>query len=120
MDGEFAEDIPLSNAMDLDEKVKICNNDGEMDVDVCYSDCRFSENSKMVNSIGKVVLDLKSLGFTSMAEDAYASAIFLLLKVSLFMKFKIWIFRFSSVSYHFLFHLYVALINCLCLSIIFG
>ncbi|MCI61395.1 anaphase-promoting complex subunit 2-like, partial [Trifolium medium] len=48
-----------------------------MDVDVCYSDRRFSENSKMVNNIGKVVLDLKSLGFTSMAEDAYASAIFL-------------------------------------------
>jgi anaphase-promoting complex subunit 2 len=116
MDGEFADDIPLSkDAVDLDEKVKICNNDGEMDVDVCYNDRRFLENSKMVNNIGKVVLDLKSLGFTSMAEDAYASAIFLLLKVSLYMKFKIWIFRFSSLSYHLLFHLYVALINCLCL-----
>ncbi|KAK2446336.1 anaphase-promoting complex subunit [Trifolium repens] len=85
MDGEFADDIPLSkDAVDLDEKVKICNNDGEMDVDVCYSDRRFSENSKMVNNIGKVVLDLKSLGFTSMAEDAYASAIFLLLKAKVY------------------------------------
>ncbi|XP_045817605.1 anaphase-promoting complex subunit 2-like isoform X2 [Trifolium pratense] len=85
MDGEFADDIPLSkDAMDLDEKVKICNNDGEMNVDVCYSDLRFSENSKMVNNIGKVVLDLKSLGFTSMAEDAYASAIFLLLKAKVY------------------------------------
>jgi anaphase-promoting complex subunit 2 len=108
MDGEVADDIPLSkDAMDLDENVKIRNNVGDMDVDVCYRDRHFSQNSKMVNNIGKVVLHLKSLGFTSMAEDAYASAIFLLLKVSLFMKFKIWIFCFSSVSYHLLFHLYL-------------
>ncbi|XP_045811340.1 anaphase-promoting complex subunit 2-like isoform X1 [Trifolium pratense] len=85
IDGEFADDIPLSKvAMDLDEKVKVCNNDDEMDVDVCYSYRRCSENSKMVNNIGKVVLDLKSLGFTSMAEDAYASAIFLLLKAKVY------------------------------------
>lgn len=35
---------------------------------------------KIVGSIGMVVRDLRSLGFTSMAEDAYASAMFLLLK----------------------------------------
>jgi anaphase-promoting complex subunit 2 len=106
MDGEFAHDASQNkDDMDLDEKGKICNKDGDMDVDECYSDRRFSENSKMVKSIGKVVLDLKSLGFTSMAEDAYASAIFLLLKVSMFMSFKIWIFWFSSVSYHFMLHL---------------
>ncbi|KAL5973077.1 anaphase-promoting complex subunit 2 [Asimina triloba] len=34
----------------------------------------------LVRNIGKVVLELRSLGFTSMTEDAYASAIFLLLK----------------------------------------
>ncbi|KAH1227892.1 Anaphase-promoting complex subunit 2 [Glycine max] len=49
-------------------------------VDECYSDHRFSENSRLVKNIGKVVLDLRNLGFTSMAEDAYSSAIFLLLK----------------------------------------
>ncbi|KAK2381619.1 anaphase-promoting complex subunit [Trifolium repens] len=85
MDGEVADDIPLSkDAMDLDENVKIRNNVGDMDVDVCYRDRHFSQNSKMVNNIGKVVLHLKSLGFTSMAEDAYASAIFLLLKAKVY------------------------------------
>jgi hypothetical protein len=120
MDGEFTDDVSQNkDDMDLDEKGKICK-DGEMDVDECYSDRRFSENSKLVKNIGKVVLDLRSLGFTSMAEDAYASAIFLLLKVSTFMKFKIWIFQFSSVSCNFFFHLYVALVTHLCLIIIFG
>ncbi|RHN44694.1 putative cullin, winged helix-turn-helix DNA-binding domain, anaphase-promoting complex subunit 2 [Medicago truncatula] len=85
MDGEFADDVSQNkDGMDLDEKGKICNKDGDMDVDECYSDRRFSENSKMVKNIGKVVLDLKSLGFTSMAEDAYASAIFLLLKAKVY------------------------------------
>jgi len=101
MDGEFTDDVSQNkDDMDLDEQGKICNKDGEMDVNECYNDRRLSENSKMVKNIGKVVIDLKSLGFTSMAEDAYASAIFLLLKVSMFMKF-----RFSSVSYHFMLHL---------------
>lgn len=122
MDGEFHDDVSQNkDGMDLDEKGKTCNKVGEMDVDECYNNHRFSENSRLVKNIGKVVLDLRSLGFTSMAEDAYASAIFLLLKVSMFMKFKIWFFQFSSVSfYRFCFHLCVALIICLCLSIIFG
>jgi len=119
MDGEFTDDVSLNrDDMDLDEKGKICK-DGEMDVDECYSDRRFSENSKLVKNIGKVVLDL-SLGFASMAEDAYTSDIFLLLKVSMFMKFKIWIFQFSSVSCNFFFHLYFALVTRLCLIKIFG
>ncbi|KAL3631183.1 anaphase-promoting complex subunit 2 [Castilleja foliolosa] len=37
-------------------------------------------NNKLIRKIGEVVRDLRSLGFTSLAEDAYASAIFLLLK----------------------------------------
>lgn len=72
------------DGMDLDEKGKICTKVGAMDVDDSYKHRMFSENSKLVRNIGKVVLDLRSLGFTSMAEDAYASAIFLLLKVSTF------------------------------------
>lgn len=110
MDGEFHDDVSQNkDGMDLDEKGKTCNKVGEMDVDECYNNHRFSENSRLVKNIGKVVLDLRSLGFTSMAEDAYASAIFLLLKVSMFMKFKIWFFQFSSVSfYQFCFHLCVA------------
>ncbi|CAL5212962.1 unnamed protein product [Lathyrus oleraceus] len=85
MDGEFTDDVSQNkDGMDLDEKGKICNEDGEMDVDECYSNRRFSENSRLVKNIGKVVLDLRSLGFTSMAEDAYASAIFLLLKAKVY------------------------------------
>jgi len=90
MDEEFCDDASQNkDGMDLDEKGKVCNKVGEMDVDECYSDHRFSENSRLVKNIGKVVLDLRNLGFTSMAEDAYASAIFLLLKVRMFLKFKI-------------------------------
>ncbi|KAK4263480.1 hypothetical protein QN277_028879 [Acacia crassicarpa] len=81
MDEECNEDSSQSkDDMDLDEKGKICTKVGAMDVDDCYKQRMFSENSRLVKNIGKVVLDLRSLGFTSMAEDAYASAIFLLLK----------------------------------------
>lgn len=87
MDEEFRDDASQNkDGMDLDEKGKICNKVGEMDVDECYNDHRFSENSRLVKNIGKIVLDLRNLGFTSMAEDAYASAIFLLLKVSIVSK----------------------------------
>jgi hypothetical protein len=41
-----------------------------------------SESSCLVKNIGKVVRDLRCLGFTSMTEDAYSSAIIWLLKVS--------------------------------------
>lgn len=40
-----------------------------------------SESSCLVKNIGKVVRDLRCLGFTSMTEDAYSSAIIWLLKV---------------------------------------
>lgn len=69
--------------MDLDEKSKLAYRTGEMDIDECYHQVRFSENNKLVKNIGMVVRDLRNLGFTSMTEDAYASVIFLLLKVSM-------------------------------------
>ncbi|KAG2707101.1 hypothetical protein I3843_05G120800 [Carya illinoinensis] len=68
--------------MDLDEKSKISYRTGRMEIDESCPQVRFSENNKLVKNIGKVVRDLRSLGFTSMTEDAYASAIFLLLNVS--------------------------------------
>ena len=106
MAGEFNDDASQNkDDMDLDEKGKISNKVGEMDVDECYNYNRFSENSRLVKNIGKIVLDLRSLGFTSMAEDAYASAIFLLLKVSIFLKFKICLLTLSI---------------CLCVDLIFG
>ncbi|GLT27368.1 hypothetical protein SLA2020_023730 [Shorea laevis] len=79
MDGELNEENKYvdKDDMDLDEKSK--NRIGEMDIDEGYCQGKFTEN-KLVRNIGKVVLDLRNLGFTSMAEDAYASAIFLLLK----------------------------------------
>ena len=63
-----------TDGMDLDDKLRSKN--GEMDVDE-----GFSRHDELVKNIGKVVRDLRSIGFTSMAENAYASAIFLLLKV---------------------------------------
>uniref|UniRef100_A0A803R9P9 Anaphase-promoting complex subunit 2 n=2 Tax=Cannabis sativa TaxID=3483 RepID=A0A803R9P9_CANSA len=51
-----------------------------MEIDDSSGHGRFSENNKLVKNIGKVVCDLRNLGFTSMTEDAYASAIFFLLK----------------------------------------
>lgn len=56
---------------------------GEMDIDTCYHGSTFAKNNTLVNNIGKVVCDLRNLGFTSMTEDAYASSILLLLKVSI-------------------------------------
>lgn len=83
MDGELNEENEHRDRdeMDLDEKNKYRT--GEMDIDECCSQDKFSENSKLVRNIGKVVRDLRNLGFTSMTEDAYASAIFMLLKVGL-------------------------------------
>lgn len=53
---------------------------GEMDIDTHCHGCNHNKDI-MVNNIGKVVRDLRSLGFTSITEDAYASSILLLLKV---------------------------------------
>lgn len=53
----------------------------EMDIDETHHQKVILRNNKLVKNIGEVVRDLRNLGFTSMAEDAYASAIFLLLKV---------------------------------------
>ncbi|OWM89528.1 hypothetical protein CDL15_Pgr024276 [Punica granatum] len=65
--------------MDVDEKDKMPPKSGVMDIDGGHLHGERSD-SKLVKNIGKVVRDLRGLGFTSMAEDAYASAIFLLLK----------------------------------------
>ncbi|KAK4403006.1 Anaphase-promoting complex subunit [Sesamum angolense] len=63
-----------NDGMDLDCKT------AEMDIDGAHHHKSTLGNNKLVRNIGVVVRDLRSLGFTSIAEDAYASAIFLLLK----------------------------------------
>ncbi|XP_010488710.1 PREDICTED: anaphase-promoting complex subunit 2-like [Camelina sativa] len=77
MDGDSIEERE-DDCMDLDEKLRYKN--GEMDVDEGYAQGKRLGHDKLVKNIGKVVRDLRSIGFTSMAENAYASAIFLLLK----------------------------------------
>ncbi|XP_049935064.1 anaphase-promoting complex subunit 2 isoform X3 [Nymphaea colorata] len=52
----------------------------EMDVDDSNEAATCSSKNRLVRKFGKVVSNLRSLGFASMTEDAYASAIFLLLK----------------------------------------
>lgn len=84
MGGEFPRDDDEDDGaddMEVDDKCKVSYRSGQMEIDECYPQGRFLDNNKLVNNIGKVVRDLRSLGFTSMAEDAYASAIFLFLKV---------------------------------------
>ncbi|GMN41892.1 hypothetical protein TIFTF001_011113 [Ficus carica] len=82
MAGEFDDDVEIqdNDDMGLDERSKGSYGAGKMEIDEYSVQGRFSENNKLVKNIGKVVRDLRNLGFTSMTEDAYASAIFLLLK----------------------------------------
>ncbi|KAI3418323.1 uncharacterized protein J3R85_013803 [Psidium guajava] len=70
-------DSPGKDDMDLDEKSTYIKA-GEMDIDESHPQGKFLD--EVVKNIGKVVRDLRGLGFTSMTEDAYASTIFLLLK----------------------------------------
>nr|VDD12415.1 unnamed protein product [Brassica rapa] len=65
----------LSAIMDEDDTGEHEHDGIDLDVDEGYS-----RHDDLVKNIGKVVRDLRSLGFASMAENAYASAIFLLLK----------------------------------------
>lgn len=92
MSGESNDDSENQDEdyINLDEKSKVSNRTGQMEIDECYHQGMFSENNKLVKNIGKVVRDLRSLGFTSMTEDAYASAIFLLLKVTMCYRYAIY------------------------------
>lgn len=95
MAGEFDDDVEIqdNDDMGLDERSKGSYGAGKMEIDEYSVQGRFSENNKLVKNIGKVVRDLRNLGFTSMTEDAYASAIFLLLKVKFapFLHFVAWL-----------------------------
>ncbi|KZV56961.1 anaphase-promoting complex subunit 2 [Dorcoceras hygrometricum] len=71
-DGEFE----VYDGMDLDLKP------GINDSDETHLHENILGSNDFVKNVAVVVRDLRSLGFTSMAEDAYASAIFLLLKVT--------------------------------------
>lgn len=77
---EGGNEIQGEGNFDLDEGKSLTKI--EVDVDKRYYEMNIVRNTKLVRNIGKVVRDLRSLGFTSMTEDAYASAIFFLLKAS--------------------------------------
>lgn len=83
MAGEYEGGIEIQGKgnIDLDERGSLTKI-GELDVDKRYCETNAVRTTKLVRNIGKVVRDLRSLGFTSMTEDAYAFAIFLLLKAS--------------------------------------
>ncbi|XP_024994243.1 anaphase-promoting complex subunit 2 isoform X2 [Cynara cardunculus var. scolymus] len=72
-----------TNGMESYGKGKHPTRFGNMDIDGSYDQKKILEN-KLVRNIGMVVHNLRSLGFTSMTEDAYASAIFLLLKAKVY------------------------------------
>ncbi|KAF3631707.1 Anaphase-promoting complex subunit 2 [Capsicum annuum] len=80
VNSEDEDELGMNDKMDLDEKTKLPYKCGDMDSDINQKYAVFSENNKLVKNIGMVVRNLRNIGFTSMAEDAYASAIFFLLK----------------------------------------
>ncbi|KAG5603980.1 hypothetical protein H5410_025472 [Solanum commersonii] len=77
---EDEDELGMDYKMDLDVKSKLPYKCGDMVSDINYKYALFSENNKLVKNIGMVVCNLRNIGFTSMAEDAYASAIVFLLK----------------------------------------
>ncbi|CAI9096563.1 OLC1v1032742C1 [Oldenlandia corymbosa var. corymbosa] len=80
IEGGEDNEAKFDDVMDVDGIGKLACRSGDMDVDGGHRIKRISENNKLVKNIGTVVYNLRSIGLTSMAEDAYASAIFLLLK----------------------------------------
>ncbi|KAK2633063.1 hypothetical protein EUGRSUZ_L00684 [Eucalyptus grandis] len=66
------DDSPDKDDMDLDDK-STCVKAGEMDIDEGHHQGKFLD--EVVKNIGKVVRDLRGLGFAPMTKDAYASAI---------------------------------------------
>ncbi|XP_047323702.1 anaphase-promoting complex subunit 2 [Impatiens glandulifera] len=79
-DGRYDSQSDDRDDMDVDVKRELPNKDIDMGTDGCSQQKRPLEDSELVKNIGIVVRDLRNLGFISMTEDAYASAIFLLLK----------------------------------------
>ncbi|XP_020111504.1 anaphase-promoting complex subunit 2 isoform X2 [Ananas comosus] len=72
----FKKKLEELNSMMSGDFIRSCS----MDIDESYHERTFSGSNNLVKNIGKAVSELRSLGFTSMTEDAYASAIFSLLK----------------------------------------
>nr|GEW02343.1 anaphase-promoting complex subunit 2 [Tanacetum cinerariifolium] len=68
----------LSTIIVGDDEDTYVNHSGNMDIDGSYNYMKTLENIRMV------VHNLRNLGLTSMTEDAYASAIFLLLKAKVY------------------------------------
>lgn len=68
----------------------------EMNIDGNRPESAVSKNYSLVKSIGKVVLDLRNIGFTALTEDAYASSIIQLLKVS--------VYRAPLIIFYWIFH----------------
>nr|GEW34118.1 anaphase-promoting complex subunit 2 [Tanacetum cinerariifolium] len=68
----------LSTIIAGDDEDTYVNHSGNMDIDGSHNYKKTLENN------GMVVHNIRNLGFTSMTEDAYASAIFLLLKAKVY------------------------------------
>ncbi|PNT61322.1 hypothetical protein BRADI_5g13780v3 [Brachypodium distachyon] len=75
MDGSDETDLACH---ELFGRSKVSAWDSKMDID--GQETVISESGNLVRNIGKVVRDLRCLGFTSMTEDSYSSAIIWLLK----------------------------------------
>lgn len=76
------EELSTIMAGDYEENTE-SHDKNAMELDGNFDQKKILEN-KLVRNIGMVVHNLRNLGFTSMTEDAYASAIFLLLKAKVY------------------------------------
>ncbi|MQM13545.1 hypothetical protein Taro_046471 [Colocasia esculenta] len=68
------------DSVGLMDRSHMASQAGAMDVDGMNHGSVLLRNNELVRNIGKVVRDLRIIGLTSVTEDAYASAIFSLLK----------------------------------------
>ncbi|XP_068654157.1 anaphase-promoting complex subunit 2 [Aristolochia californica] len=76
---ECEDGYDLGGNSDSGQRIEIFSGTGA-NVGENYEERNIFQKNKLVRNMGMVVRDLQSLGFTSMTEDAYASAIFHLLK----------------------------------------
>lgn len=82
LSGEYDDGKEAKGIIEFDKRNELWTRTSE--VDIGESEANVARNNKLVRNIGQVVHNLRSLGFMSMTEDAYASAIFSLLKAKVY------------------------------------
>lgn len=96
-------EVPVDSGVCFTHRSDMASRAGAMEVEKVCDQSVTLKNNELIKNIGKLVRDLRSLGFTSVTEDAYASAIFSLLKVCTLLPFRVhivfivWLMHFRSL-----------------------